>query len=122
VTQALLPPLTAGLILSVMILLESGSTESALLNEMALMVRLPAAWIILYGCALHAAGFFMPRGMKMFGWSFVLGGCGLFALGVPEGLRPIYLYAHGMMGLFFGALHLAYGIYLYFTEQRKNSA
>jgi hypothetical protein len=122
VTQALLPPLTAGLILSVMILLESGSTESALLNEMALMVRLPAAWIILYGCALHAAGFFMPRGMKMFGWSFVLGGCGLFALGVPEGLRPIYLYAHSMMGLFFGALHLAYGIYLYFTEQRKNSA
>jgi len=123
VTQALLPPLTAGLILSVMILLESGSTESALQREMAMMVRLPAAWIILYGCALHAAGFLMPRGMKMFGWAFVLGGCGLFALGVvPEGLRPIYLYAHGMMGLFFGALHLAYGIYLYFTEQRKNSA
>ena len=71
---------------------------------MTMMVRLPAAWIILYGCALHAAGFFMPRGMKMFGWAFVLGGCGLFALGAPEGLRPIYLYAHSMMGLFFGAL------------------
>jgi len=29
--------------------------------------------IALYGCALHAAGFFMPRGMKVFGWALVLG-------------------------------------------------
>jgi hypothetical protein len=28
--------------------------------------------------------------------------------------------AHGIMGFFFGVLHLAYGVYLYFTEQRKN--
>src|SRR5437764_196908 len=122
VTQALLPPLTAGLILSVLILLERGTTAPAVEKEVAMMVRLPAAWIILYGCALHAAGFFMPRGMKMFGWAFVLAGCGLFALGVPEGLRSTHLYAHGIMGFFFGALHLAYGVYLYFTEQRKTAA
>jgi hypothetical protein len=24
------------------------------------------------------------------------------------------------MGLFFGGLHLAYGVYLYFTERRRN--
>lgn len=119
VSQALLPALAAGFILTLIFLDRSrpGNAEGGM--EMA---RLPALWIVLYGCALHAAGFFMPRGMKMFGWAFVLGGCGSFALGIPEWLRPVYVYAHGMMGLFFGGLHLAYGVYLYFTEQRKNAA
>ena len=64
---------------------------------------------------------FMPRGIKLFGWMFILGGCGLFALGIPElPRRP--LYAHGVMGVFFGVLHLAYGIYLSCTEKRKNEA
>jgi len=58
--------------------------------------------------------------MKLFGWLFISGGCALFALGIPDVRRLVY--AHGVMGLFFGALHLAYGIYLYFTEQRKNAA
>jgi membrane protease YdiL (CAAX protease family) len=117
VTQALLPALMAGFILSVMILLRNGSGEQSPFE----MTRLPSIWIILYGCALHAAGFFMPRGMKMFGWAFVLGGCAVFAVGIPDWPRPVYLYAHGVMGLFFGGLHLAYGIYLYFTEQGKNA-
>jgi len=26
------------------------------------------------------------------------------------------------MGIYFGVLHLAYGAYLYFTEQRKHEA
>ena len=72
-------------------------------------------------CAFHAAGFFMPRGMKIFGWAFVIGGSGLFALGIPDWIGSTQ-YAHGIMGCFFGVLHLAYGIYLYFTEQRKNAA
>jgi hypothetical protein len=29
---------------------------------------------------------------------------------------------HVMMGVLFGASHLAYGVYLYFTEPRKNEA
>ena len=53
--------------------------------------------------------------------SLVLGGCGLLALGIPDWL-PRADYAHGIMGAFFGLLHLAYGVYLYFTEQRKNVA
>jgi hypothetical protein len=84
------------------------------------MLWLPIGWIILYGCALHAAGFFMRRGIKLFGWLFIAGGCGLFALGIPDVPRP--LYAHGVMGFFFGALHLAYGTYLCFTEKAKNEA
>ena len=61
----------------------------------------------------------MPRGMKIFGWAFVVGGCGLFAAGLPSWALPLD-YAHGIMGLFFGGLHLAYGVYLYFTERRSN--
>ena len=96
-------------------------TESRTLYAVNLVafVWLPAIWIILYGCAIHAAGFFMPRGMKIFGWAFVVGGCVLFALGVPACARPLE-YAHGIMGCFFGGLHLAYGVYLYFTERRGN--
>jgi len=113
VTQASLPPLSAGLILTVIALI-AGGVDLGLLT---------VGWIILYGCALHAAGFFMPRGMKIFGWAFVLGGCVLAAIAGKFAWRgPLYLYAHGMMGLFFGALHLAYGVYLYFTERGKNAA
>src|SRR5262245_17407709 len=34
---------------------------------------LPALWMLLYGCALNAAGFFMHRGIKLLGWVFVVG-------------------------------------------------
>ncbi|HEX3720976.1 MAG TPA: hypothetical protein VH595_23745 [Verrucomicrobiae bacterium] len=77
-------------------------------------------WMVLYGCALHAAGFFMPRGFKLFGWAFVVGGCalgmGLCLCGPPE-----IALANWAMGALFGGAHLAYGIYLYFTEQRGNA-
>ena len=63
----------------------------------------------------------MPRGMKIFGWAFVIGGCALFALGISDEVNRRD-YAYGIMGFFFGGLHLAYGVYLYFTEQRKNAA
>ena len=118
VSQALLPPLAAGFLLSTVMLLRAASVPppSGGVPELA---WLPLSWVVLYGCAFHAAGFFMPRGMKVFGWAFILGGCVLFAIGVPNGLDPAH-YAHGTMGFFFGGLHLAYGVYLYFTEPRRN--
>ena len=119
VTQALLPPLAAGFIINVVVFIHVGSVEPQIAN-VAGMLWLPLGWVVLYGCAIHAAGFFMPRGMKLFAWVFILGGCGIFALGIPDLPRP--LFAHGVMGFFFGALHLAYGIYLYVTEKRKNAA
>jgi hypothetical protein len=118
VTQALLPPLVAGFIVSAMVLLRADAARQDGGMTMQ-MLWLPMSWIVLYGCAFHAAGFFMPRGMKLFGWAFILGGCGLFALKFPESGRP-FEWAHAIMGLFFGGLHLAYGVYLYFTEQRRN--
>jgi len=79
-----------------------------------------AFWILLYGCALTAAGFFMPRGIKLLGWLFILCGCGLMATRCHAG-TPLSLFdGHRVMGGVFGGLHLGYGIYLYFTEPRRN--
>jgi hypothetical protein len=76
-------------------------------------------WSLFYGLALHAAGFFMPRGIKWFGWAFIIAGLGLLfklAVSIPRG----DYFPHLLMGVLFGASHLAYGVYLYFTEPRKN--
>jgi len=118
VTQAFLPPVAAGLMIGAVAWVRAGSAPGNL-GDLSGVVWLPLIWVVLYGCAFHAAGFFMPRGMKIFGWVFVVGGCGLFAAGVPDWTRPLD-YAHGIMGLFFGGLHLAYGVYLYFTERRRD--
>jgi len=120
VTQALVPALAAGSIIGLIALQHVDSAPNQPGPVLALF-WLPLIWVVLYGCAIHAAGFFMPRGMKIFGWIFILGGCGLLAMGIPDGVDR-RVYAHGLMGFFFGLLHLGYGIYLYFTEQRKNAA
>ena len=109
ITQAVLPPLTAGALLS-LAALGNPSPET--------ITRVPLAWAILYGCALHAAGFFMPRGIKLFGWAFVIGGCLLVLVKIGGFSRSDF--AHGIMGVFFGLFHLLYGVYLYFTEKRRN--
>jgi hypothetical protein len=124
VTQAMLPPLIAGTVISIVVLIEFASlkhvsAQSEQITRVVGMLWLPEAWIVLYGCAFHAAGFFMPRGMKLFGWGFILGGCLLFARGIPDGVTRL-AFSHGVMGFFFGFLHLAYGIYLYFTEKRRD--
>ena len=121
VAQALLPGLFLGFVLGV-VLLEpgvAGRVASAGEAELA-WVWLPLVWVALYGCALHAAGFFMPRGMKIFGAALVLSSSGLCVFGFAIGARGP-LVGHGIMGLFFGLAHLAYGVYLYFTERRGNS-
>jgi hypothetical protein len=120
VSQALLPPLAAGFLISVVVLVSTGSAPEHA-TSLAGAVWLPLSWVVLYGCAFHAAGFFMPRGMKVFGWAFIVSGCGLFAAGIPDCASPLD-YAHGVMGLSFGGLHLAYGVYLYFTEHRRDEA
>ena len=115
VALALVPPLTAGMILGVIFTLvrTGGGVDFTLL--------LPFLWALFYGCALHAAGFFMPRGVKWFGWVYVglASGALLFlALVQPD----VEINAHWLMGFFFGALHLVYGAYLYLTEKGKNAA
>jgi hypothetical protein len=120
VAQAITPPLAAGLLIGILLLIDMGSREpsAAKLGDLR---WLPPAWAILYGCGIHAAGFFMPRGMKLFGWIIILTACLAFAIGVPPWLSQA-AYSHGLMGFIFGLLHLAYGLYLCSTEKRKNEA
>ncbi len=115
VTQALLPSLAAGFMLSIGIILDSsaGMVPSRLL---------PPVWIILYGVSLHAAGFFMPRGIKLLGWVFILMGCTLALAVMTESLHFGLSGGHLIMGIFFGGLHLGYGIYLRFSERRTNES
>ncbi len=82
---------------------------------------LPGFWVLLYGCALNAAGFFMQRGIKLLGWIFVLCGCALMASRCHAGGQLVLADGHRVMGGLFGGLHLAYGVYLYFTEQRTDT-
>jgi hypothetical protein len=113
VAQGLLPPLFIGFIAGLLALLCPGW-------DFLPAWALPAFWMLLYGCALNAAGFFMPRGIKLLGWIFALCGCAFMAARCFTG-GPLWLQAgHCSMGVVFGGLHLAYGIYLYFTEKRRN--
>lgn len=118
VTQATLPALTAGMIIGAVVFFHVASAPGSTGNVVG-MLWLPLAWVVLYGCAFHAAGFFMPRGMRLFGWAFVVAGCALFAVGLPDQFHPAEV-AYAIMGVFFGVLHLAYGVYLYFTEKRRD--
>jgi hypothetical protein len=115
----MLPALLAGMVLGLIFACYfAGNSEDA----DAVLVFL---WALLFGLALHSAGFFMPRGIRLLGWIFILAGLvmvvGLFIS--PFGGGTFWgIWPNTMMGLLFGGLHLAYGIYLYFTEPRKNEA
>ena len=113
VARALLPALFIGSVAGLL----------ALINpdwDFLPVAALPSFWILLYGCALTAAGFFMHRGIKLLGWLFILSGCALMVSRAQlAGGWPL-LNGHCVMGCVFGGLHLAYGVYLYFTEQRRN--
>jgi hypothetical protein len=117
VTQAALPPLLAGLCLGLLPLFMNGAPEGAA-DSMPVTI-----WVLLYGCALHSAGFFMWRGIKVFGWLFIACACALFFFYMNSlGWVDFPFSAHWLMGFFFGVLHLAYGAYLFLTEKGKNAA
>ena len=115
VSQALLPPFFIGLLTAVIILVFSSGSGS---REMQFMLVIFWAWF--YGCAVHAAGFFMPRGVRWLGWIFILAGSVLLTGFVDNRLNRVP--PQLLMGGIFGGLHLAYGIYLHFTEQKTPTA
>ena len=113
VAQALSAPLAVGLMIGIWFVFPSAAEGN--------LAQLAILWVIFYGCALHSAGFFMPRGVRWFGWIFIFGA--FILLFYPPLTRKNIRYdPQWVMGFFFGVLHLAYGAYLYFTEQRKNVA
>ncbi|HXG46700.1 MAG TPA: hypothetical protein VNO52_03675 [Methylomirabilota bacterium] len=117
VVQAATPPLAAGGLLGLAFLAIPADTAITASGSPAVgLVWLPPSWIVLYGCAMHAAGFFMPRGMRPFGWLLICGGCTVFTLKIADAADPRF--AHATMGAFFGVVHQAYGFYLYLTEKK----
>ena len=111
VALALSPPLAAGMCLGVLV-----TVSGAVMAPLVAFI-----WILFYGCALHSAGFFMPRGIRLFGCLFIISACCLFS-GFTLGWVKSEPNAHWLMGFFFGVLHLAYGAYLYLSEKGKNAA
>jgi hypothetical protein len=114
VTEAMAPPLVSGLVFSLaLVILDAAPPRGLFVLSNALF----------YGCAVHAAGFFMPRGMKLFAWLVILASAaGSAALAVVEPAIAGPRLAHAVMGAVFGVLHLAYGAYLYATERRETTA
>lgn len=113
VAQALLLPLAAGLCFSLIVMLFN-------ISQGRLLFIFPN--LLFYGCALHSAGFFIGRGVRLFAWLIII--LGNTTLLIVPGLQtdPSPILDHVLMGFFFGGSHLAYGAYLYLTEQRKNAA
>lgn len=109
VSQALLPPIFVGAFAALPPLV---APQKPMLD--LLIPLLPAAWMILYGCALTSAGFFMRRGMRVLGWVFIAAGTGLAvsAFVTQDSLNLQTRFGHWIMGASFGVLHLACAIYL----------
>jgi hypothetical protein len=118
VVAALSPAFVLGGIATVLVyLIRGNSTLSSLM--------LPPVWIALYGCALHSAGFFMPRGVQTFAWALICVAAILLVMHlITPGQVLVLLFEGGdlPMGFSFGGLHLAFGIYLYLTEKRGNES
>ena len=113
VTQAVAPAFAAGMIAGVVFAWKVDGVEWT--------PFLPIIWVLCYGCALHSAGFFIPRGVRLLGWLFVLGGGGaLLTILGRDWLSPRL--SQPLMGGFFGVLQLGYGGYLYVTERRRSQA
>jgi len=115
VAQAMLPALLIGLVFGLL----TAASAWAVRDEMSPVYILILLWTVLYGLGLHAASFFMTRGTRLFAWGFLIAGLALAALSTLRNDEVINVSPHFVMAVVFGASHLAYGIYLYFTE-RKN--
>lgn len=116
---AMMPALTAGFLIAAIPFVVAGGPASARIY--------PVVWSLLYGCALHSAGQFISRGVRLLGWAFVLSsvviGCLVVSSEAHGGLRDEagsrLFKPHVLMGFVFGGFHLLAAIYLYFTEKRE---
>lgn len=115
VTRAMLPPLVAGLLVT-LCWLKAGDAK---LNPGGLVL----IWCLLHGCALHSAGLFSSRGVRTLGWGFIVAAIllGYLQIAYASQSNLFWLRPHAVMGLTFGGLHGLAGIYLYFTEKRGNA-
>lgn len=113
VAEALAPSLVSGLIVGLTVLgleLDSGWGISFV----------PVVWMLFFGSALHSAGFFMKRGIRLLGWIFTATAViEAVILIILSDLRNSVAAAHGIMGGVFGGYNLVYCLYLYLTEKEE---
>jgi len=115
VAQAVALPLAAGVALGLLFIIADFKA-----SQLGILI---ISWLLFYGFALNAAGFFMRRGIRLLGWIFTLAGLAIGYYWVLHGPPNILDHRlHLFMGAGFGGLHLAYGIYLYLTESKEISA
>jgi len=122
IAQALAPAFLVGLLLAVVVLVGCYHNEPDEGDDIIISNTLIIFWTCLYGLAINSAGFFMQRGVRWLGWIFVIVSMGYLSCVILTGGRSIRLSPHLLMAGIFGGLHLAYGIYLYFTEKRTPAA
>jgi len=115
VAQAMLPALFCGLLAGLFLGLRPADSPRV-------AGWLACVWMSLYGCAVHSAGFFVPRRMRLFGWLFIALGAATLAVIFNWADPPAPRHAHLLMGASFGLLHLACGAYLQFTETRDSAS
>ena len=134
VCQSAAPLLCVGVFLGLAEIFWSSALNNPLYNSDPThpITRLIALWLMCFGGAMHAVGFFMKRGIKLFGWLLILAGMSLYiALNIPILVDKMPAWPGGaptpdrvgnlLMGALFGGSHLAYGIYLYYTEEKPEA-
>ena len=111
VVESMLPSLLIGMFAAVMM--------SALnTSGMSLVRWLPGIWMVQYGIALHGAGFFTLRGIRLFGCIVLSIGAGLLVFEMIQGPGHTSTQRlNAIMGFGFGLSHLACGIYLILREK-----
>lgn len=118
VTQAMLPPLIVGF------LIPAGQLVAGRVG-LAYCTYPVVLWPMLYGYALHSAGHYTSRGVRMLGWGFIIASLGITYLdlyspsGIDSGPGLSWFTCHSAMGCMFGGFHLVAAAYLYFTEKRN---
>src|SRR5208282_458048 len=101
IAQAVFPSLFVGLVFALVIVANYSNSF-----DLPASVYFVPGWALLYGFALHSAGFFMPRGVRLFGWFFVASGLAMI-LGMSQ---MKYVSGNLAMGVIFGGFHLGHGI------------
>ncbi len=114
--RALLPPLIAGFIMS---LLEVSASGAGGLNCHTDIV---AYWILFYGLALLATGSFAPRSMQALGGGFFAFGILTFLPTVREISGQQYPVAVIFMAASFGLLHITYAAAVWIQGRREDTS
>ena len=114
VAQALTPAFLVGAVLAAVL---TWWGNKVIGSEVLILI-----WCFSFGCGLHSASFFMPRGTRWFSWAFlIIGFILLINLGCNLNIVSFFHSPHLFMAAIFGGLHLAYGIYLHFTEKKTTA-